>query len=50
LHLTLMQQQIVSNQLVPPGPFAVAPVAMAAPPPPALPVAIAAQPRPPVVK
>jgi hypothetical protein len=51
-----MQQQIVSNQLVPPGPFAAAPVAIAAPPP-AVPVAIAAQPPltmaakpPPVVK
>jgi hypothetical protein len=42
LPLTLMQQQIVSNQLVPPGPFAAAPVAIAAPPP-AVPVAIAAQ-------
>jgi hypothetical protein len=50
ISLTLMRQQIVSNQLVPPGPFAVAPVAMAAAPPPALPVAIVAQPRPPVVK
>jgi hypothetical protein len=39
-----MQQQIVSNQLVPPGPFAAAPVAIAAPPP-AVPVAIAAQQR-----
>jgi hypothetical protein len=37
-----MQQQIVSNQLVPPGPFAAAPFAIAAPPP-AVPVAIAAQ-------
>ena len=48
ISLTLMQQQIVSNQLVPPGPFAIAAVAVAAPPP-AVPVAIAAKP-PPVVK
>jgi hypothetical protein len=45
ISLTLMQQQIVSNQLVPPGPFAAAPVAIAAPPP----LTMAAKP-PPVVK
>jgi hypothetical protein len=49
ISLTLMQQQIASNQLVPPGPFGIAPVAMAAPPP-AVPVAVAAQPKPPIVK
>ena len=51
ISLTLMQQQMASNQLVPPGPFGVAPagvapVAMAAPPPPAVPVAVAAKPTP----
>src|SRR5262249_39380189 len=67
ISLTLMQQQIVSNQLVPPGPFgagpvgvtpvpgaAPPPVAMATPPrpvamaapPPAVPVAVAAKPKP----
>jgi len=52
-----MQQQIASNQLVPPGPFGMAPVAMAPPPPPAVPVAMTAKPPvamaakpPPVVK
>ena len=45
ISLTLMQQQIASNQLVPPGPFGMAPVAMAAPPPP-VPVAVAAKPKP----
>jgi hypothetical protein len=44
ISLTLMQQQIASNQLVPPGPFGMAPVAMAAPPPPIVPVAMAAKP------
>ena len=34
ISLTLMQQQIASNQLVPPGPFRAAPVAVAAKPPP----------------
>jgi hypothetical protein len=45
ISLTLMQQQIASNQLVPPGPFGgAAPLAMAAPPP--VPVPVAAGPRP----
>jgi hypothetical protein len=35
--------------LVPPGPFGVAPVAMAAPLPPAVPVAVAAKPPKPAV-
>jgi hypothetical protein len=60
ISLTLMQQQMVSNQLVPPGPFGAGPVgvtpvpgaappplAMAAPPPPPpVPVAVAARPKP----
>jgi hypothetical protein len=59
ISLTLMQQQMASNQLVPPGPFGVGfvgvtpvpgaappPVAMAAPPPPAVPLAVAARPKP----
>jgi hypothetical protein len=55
--LTLLQQQIASNQLVPPTAFGMPPVAMAAPPPVApaaiagkpAPVAMAAKP-PPIVK
>jgi hypothetical protein len=34
ISLTLLKQQIANNQLVPAGPFAIAPVAMAAVPPP----------------
>jgi hypothetical protein len=34
ISLTLMQQQIASNQLVQPGPFRAVPVAVAAKPPP----------------
>jgi hypothetical protein len=34
ISLTLLKQQIANNQLVPGGPFAMPPVAMAAVPPP----------------
>ena len=49
LPLTLLQQQVATNQLVPPTAFGMPPVAMAGVPPPVVPAAMAAKP-PPIVK
>jgi hypothetical protein len=44
-----VQQQVATNQLVPPTAFGMPPVAMAGVPPPVVPAAMAAKP-PPIVK
>jgi hypothetical protein len=49
LPLTLLQQQVATNQLVPPTAFGMPPVAMAGQPPPPMPAAMAGKP-PPIVK
>jgi hypothetical protein len=49
LPLTLLQQQVATNQLVPPTAFGMPPVALAGAPPPVVPAAMAAKP-PPIVK
>ena len=49
ISLTLLQQQVATNQLVPPTAFGMPPVAMAGQPPPPMPAAMAGKP-PPIVK
>ena len=49
ISLTLLQQQVATNQLVPPTAFGMPPVAIAGAPPPVVPAAMAAKP-PPIVK
>ena len=49
ISLTLLQQQVATNQLVPPTAFGMLPVAMAGQPPPPMPAAMAGKP-PPIVK